>query len=272
MNAAQRINSLVEHYIEAVESGPKAGYKIVPIDPDNLEAYYVLISPLKGIYKNHKYIMEFKTRYGANEIYTFPLQPPKLQLLSNIYHVNINGSGGICVDILKYADKWSPMNSFTSVIQSIILLFESPNTSSPYNGEASAVWADCYERYSKDTADSQLKEMTCEEEEEMFKKYYAPYMKKAMAVASTNKLSKFAKWFPELSDKKNIDNEVALAENLKQYQEMYELNKARKARNAANKKLIENNTPDQPLTEKINDDLIEKINDKKPPRWARHQK
>lgn len=262
MNAANRINTLVEHYIEAVDSGAKTGYKIVPIDPNNLEAYYVLISPLKGIYKNHKYIMEFRTRYGTNEIYTFPLQPPKLQILSKIYHVNINEHGNICVDILKNADKWSPMNSFNSTIQSIMLLFELPNTSSPFNAEASSIWAECHERYAKTCS----KNLSYEEEEELMNICFAAYAKKALQVASTNKMSDFAKWFPELSSKKDIANEIALSDNLKQYREMYEINKARKIRNAARKKSLEDvvETPDEPKEQ-------EKTT-KKPPRWLRHQK
>ncbi len=249
MNAAQRINLMITHYIEAVEAGKHTGYKIIPINHNNLESYYILLTPLKGVYKGHKYIIEMKTTYGCGELYTFPLQPPKMQFLSKILHVNINTAGTICLDIFKDYTKWSPMNSFDSVIQSIILLFETPNTSSPFNADASVLWSECDHRFKEQTTKKQIKAMSCNEEEYLFEQHFTPFITTATNIANTNDLRKYAKWFPELDSRKNIDNEVLLEENLKEYTLIYEQNKSK--------------------IDKKNNDTS---NADKKPRWARHQK
>jgi ubiquitin-protein ligase len=245
MNQAQRIVLLNKNYIEAVEDGKNLGYKIVPIEHNNLEKYYILLTPITGLYKNQRYVLEMHTTYGTGEKYIFPDNPPKMQFLTKIYHVNIATTGTICLDVFKEYDKWSPMNKFNSVIQSIILLLQFPNPSSPFNVEASRVWAACNEGYKN------VNNSSCNDEDTVIASCFKTYIDVAKKIESENDLARFAQWFPELSPHKNVEHEALLLEQLEEQKAMYQFNIAKQA-----KKETEKKKPDA----------------SKPPRWARHQK
>ncbi|KAJ3572782.1 hypothetical protein NP233_g2852 [Leucocoprinus birnbaumii] len=89
----------------------------------------------------------FKARLTFPEQY--PLLPPKMKFISEMWHPSIYQNGNVCISILHdpgddqwgYEDaseRWSPVHTVTSIIMSVISLLSSdpPNTDSPANVDA----------------------------------------------------------------------------------------------------------------------------------------
>ena len=68
----------------------------------------------------------------------YPMAPPKVRFLTNIYHPNVDKLGRICLDILK--EKWSAVYNVRTILLSIQSLLGDPNLDSPLNGHAASIW------------------------------------------------------------------------------------------------------------------------------------
>ena len=90
-------------------------------DMFNWEA--TIIGPTETPYEGG--IFNMKILFPAD----YPFKPPKITFETKIYHPNINGHGGICLDILT--DQWSPALSVTKVLLSICSLLDEPNPDDP---------------------------------------------------------------------------------------------------------------------------------------------
>jgi ubiquitin-protein ligase len=94
-----------------------------------------------GTYADQIHILRIKFKYGSNQPYQFPKDPPNIIFETPIYHTNISPGGSICLDVIK--DTWSPMYNIETIFNSIISLLGDPNTSSPFNGEAARQYNKC---------------------------------------------------------------------------------------------------------------------------------
>lgn len=73
----------------------------------------------------------------------FPMAPPTVKFNGNLYHPNIYSHGEVCISILHAghdssnyesdADRWSPIHTPSSIMASIMLIFDKPNINSPAN-------------------------------------------------------------------------------------------------------------------------------------------
>jgi ubiquitin-conjugating enzyme E2 C len=68
----------------------------------------------------------------------YPIKPPEIFFINGCFHPNVFSDGKVCMDIIK--DGWKDTCSMRTVLLGIVTLLSEPNTSSPANGYASAIW------------------------------------------------------------------------------------------------------------------------------------
>jgi ubiquitin-protein ligase len=125
-----------------------------------LEVAYIKFTPLAGTFTGQTHILKIKFVYGSNTIYTFPRDPPNIIFLTPIFHTNISTGGSICLDVIK-PEKWAATYGIETIFMSIIALLDDPNTSSPFNRDASAAFTTMKpEIYKKNCQDYYLKLIT----------------------------------------------------------------------------------------------------------------
>ncbi|CAG8777632.1 6276_t:CDS:2, partial [Dentiscutata erythropus] len=77
----------------------------------------------------------------------YPLMPPKLKFVSDMWHPNVYPDGEVCISILhppgedKYGyedagERWRPIHTVETILLSVISMLSSPNDESPANIEA----------------------------------------------------------------------------------------------------------------------------------------
>ncbi|KAL3425735.1 ubiquitin-conjugating enzyme [Phlyctema vagabunda] len=95
----------------------------------------------------------------------YPYSPPTFKFLHPPYHANIYADGKLCISILHTpgedaqsgeaaSERWSSVQSVESVLRSILLLLDDPETSSPANVDAGVMYRMDREQYNKKAAEA----------------------------------------------------------------------------------------------------------------------
>lgn len=249
MNNAARNRRLMENYTD-MRILDSSNYQIRRVEPENMEHYYILITPSTGIYKGHKYVLELKTKYGRDEdVTTYPFNVPYIHFVTNIHHVNVSKNGGtICLDILKDKSLWSPANNFETIVQCILVLLDDPNTRSPYNNDASLDWHACFETY-KTIKNLKKKKMTETERDAEFIEYYKPFIDAATVIMNNNDIKYYGKWFP-LLDPNHSDFNERVKKDEEELQEAIKINESFKKKKE--KKVSPTSKPNKNKWDKYN--------------------
>jgi len=84
----------------------------------------------------------------------YPMVPPELRFISEMFHPNVYTDGKVCISILhppgkdefneqeRPEERWMPAHSPLSIFNCFLTLFEEPNIMSPANLDASIMWRD----------------------------------------------------------------------------------------------------------------------------------
>uniref|UniRef100_A0A2K5F1U6 Ubiquitin-conjugating enzyme E2 G1 n=1 Tax=Aotus nancymaae TaxID=37293 RepID=A0A2K5F1U6_AOTNA len=104
------------------------------------ELVLVLFSSEGGVFKAH---LTFPKDY--------PLRPPKMKFITEIWHPNVDKNGDVCISILhepgedKYGyekpeERWLPIHTVETIMISVISMLADPNGDSPANVDAAKEW------------------------------------------------------------------------------------------------------------------------------------
>lgn len=88
----------------------------------------------------------------------YPENPPTLYFKSEFWHPNIYPDGKVCMSSLhapgdnemdgeSFDIRWKPINSVSSILNSVLLILQEPNFGSPANIDASVQWRKEHDKY-----------------------------------------------------------------------------------------------------------------------------
>jgi len=90
----------------------------------------------------------------------YPVKPPKLKFVSEIWHPNIDKDGLVCISILHEAgddnfgyesasERWLPVHTVETIMLSVISMLADPNDESPANVDAAVEWRNDFPGFRK---------------------------------------------------------------------------------------------------------------------------
>jgi len=94
-------------------------------------------SPYKG------YLYQFEINFPEN----YPNSAPIVYCKTNMYHMNIDTDGRVCVDSVN--SDWGKAKNISTVLLSIFVIFSKPNPESPYRDDIADLYNDNREEYEK---------------------------------------------------------------------------------------------------------------------------
>ncbi|RHZ77010.1 hypothetical protein Glove_186g135 [Diversispora epigaea] len=146
---------LLQKQLKELSKHPVEGFSAGLVDNDNIYEWEIMIiGPPETLYEGGF----FKARMTFPKEY--PLLPPKLRFVSEMWHPNVYPDGEVCISILhppgedKYGyedagERWMPVHTVETILLSVISMLSSPNDESPANIEAAKEWRDRYPQFKK---------------------------------------------------------------------------------------------------------------------------
>ncbi|KAH8923632.1 ubiquitin-conjugating enzyme [Atractiella rhizophila] len=143
--------------LKELQKHPVEGFSAGLVDDDNIYEWEILIIPPQDTLYEGGFL---KARLSFPP--EFPLLPPKMKFLTQMWHPNIYNDGGVCISILHapgedqygYEDageRWLPVHTVESILVSVISMLssENPNVESPANIDAAKEWRENPKEYKK---------------------------------------------------------------------------------------------------------------------------
>ncbi|KAG9297227.1 hypothetical protein G9A89_003523 [Geosiphon pyriformis] len=146
---------LLRKQLKELTKYPVEGFSAGLVDDENIYEWEIMImGPQDTLYEGGF----FKARLSFPQDY--PLMPPQLKFLTEMWHPNVYPDGEVCISILhppgedKYGyedagERWLPVHTVETILLSVISMLSTPNDESPANIEAAKEWRDSYPAFKK---------------------------------------------------------------------------------------------------------------------------
>lgn len=133
---------LLRRQLQELNKHPVEGFSAGLLDDSNIFHWELMImGPPDTLYEGgfFKAHLIFPKEY--------PMMPPKMNFVSEIWHPNVHKTGEVCISILhdpgddKYgyesaSERWLPIHTVTTIALSVISMLADPNDQSPANIDA----------------------------------------------------------------------------------------------------------------------------------------
>ncbi|XP_041755744.2 ubiquitin-conjugating enzyme E2 G1-like [Coregonus clupeaformis] len=132
--------------ISELNKNPVEGFSAGLIDDEDIYKWeVVIIGPQDTLFEG----VFFKAYLTFP--YDYPLRPPKMKFINEIWHPNVAKNGDVCISILhepgedkfgyeKPEERWLPIHTVETIIVSVISMLADPNSDSPANVDAAVSW------------------------------------------------------------------------------------------------------------------------------------
>ncbi|KAI9593642.1 ubiquitin-conjugating enzyme E2 g [Syncephalis fuscata] len=146
---------LLQRQLRELNRNPVEGFSAGLVDDTNVYEWDILIiGPPNTLYEGGF----FKARMSFPE--TYPMEPPKLKFISEMWHPNVYQTGEVCISILhppgedkwgyeQASERWLPVHTVETILISVISMLSSPNDESPANIEAAKELREDYPAFKK---------------------------------------------------------------------------------------------------------------------------
>ena len=135
-------NRRITKELNEFQRAPPSNIRVEPKDDDFYHWYAYITGPEGSPYSGHEF--KVKVQFPTD----YPFKPPKVSVMTKIFHPNIDGTGTICLDILR-DEKWSPALDIQKTLLSISSILCDPNPDSAMNTAAAALYKDNLDTYNK---------------------------------------------------------------------------------------------------------------------------
>ncbi|KAJ3556610.1 hypothetical protein NPX13_g10096 [Xylaria arbuscula] len=158
MSQATAHRRLLGEY-KALSTNPPEGITAGPVSEDDLFVWEALIQGPEGT-PFEGGIFPAELRFPKD----YPLAPPKMTFIGEIFHPNVYTNGVVCISILhppgddpnQYehaSERWSPIQSVEKILISVMSMLAEPNDESPANIEAAKMWRENRAEYEQKVRD-----------------------------------------------------------------------------------------------------------------------
>ncbi|KAJ3132446.1 ubiquitin-conjugating enzyme E2 G1 [Physocladia obscura] len=146
---------LLRRQLKELSRNPVQGFSAGLADDSNIYEWELMIMGPEGTLYEGGF---FKAKLIFPKEY--PLLPPKMTFVSDIWHPNVYANGDVCISILhapgedKYgyesaSERWLPIHTVETIVLSVISMLSSPNDESPANIEAAKEWREDEKAFKK---------------------------------------------------------------------------------------------------------------------------